>query len=293
VIFIAGGTGFVGSYLISHLIDAGMNLRVLMRSNCIPSPLFKHPGIEKFQGNILDPDTLIDGMAGCTTVINCVGIILETKKQTFQKMHVEAVENLVNAAKASGVEKIIHMSALGTSSKPVSEYFRTKHEGEEVIKNSGLNHTILRPSLIFGKGDKFFPVLKNLVKLPVTPVIGKGKNRFQPVFVEDLAKCVGTCITNKKTDNRTFEIGGPEVLSFIDMLDVVAAILNKRCFRIHIPVSVVRAFAIVFDIFLSEPPISRDQLKMLKVDNVTVNNAAEEVFNLELTDLKTGLSSYL
>ncbi|MBU1626827.1 complex I NDUFA9 subunit family protein [bacterium] len=293
MIFLTGGSGFVGSAVLSVLVEKGRKVKVLVRNKVLSSENSNPTLIDKFQGNVLDPVSLKKGMEGCTYVINCVGIILETKTQTFQKMHVEAVKNLVDAAKSNGVEKIIHISALGTSDKPVSEYFRTKYEGEQIIKSSGLKYTIFRPSLVFGKGEKFFPVLKKLVKLPLTPVIGSGKNRFQPVFIEDLAYCVCACVSDEKTDDHTFEIGGPQIFTFFDMLDVVSQVLKKKFYPIHIPVSLVRIFASIFEKILREPPITCDQLRMLKVDNITPHNAAKDFFKLELKDLKTGLSSYL
>ena len=293
MIFIAGGTGFVGSHLVSRLVDAGFELKILTRNQYTSSPLFNHPKIKKTQGDILDKSTLIKGMEGCNLVINCVGIILETKKKTFKNIHVEGVKNLIEASKTNGVEKIIHISALGTSEKPVSKYFSTKFEGEQLIKNSGLEYTILRPSLLFGKGDKFFPVLKILVSLPVTPVIGNGKNRFQPVSVNDLAKCIELSIDNKDTDSKTFEIGGPQIFSFIEMLHVAAKVLNKKCYPIRVPAPIVKAFASVFDILLPQPPITKDQIKMLKVDNITMKNAAEEFFRLDLVNLEEGLAAYI
>jgi len=294
VIFLTGGTGFVGSYIVSHLVDSGFDVKILTRAQNLSSPLFNHPKIEIVTGDILDKSILEKSIQGCKVILNCVGIILETKKQTFQKMHVDAVKNLVDAAKScKSIEKIIQISALGTSQKPSSKYFRTKYEGEELIRSSGIKYTIFRPSLIFGKGDKFFPVLKNLVKLPITPVIGQGKNRFQPVYVQDLAKCVSASLTEKETDNKILEIGGPEDYSFINILEIVGEVLNKKCFRIHIPVTVVKAFAMIFEIFLSNPPVTKDQLKMLKVDNITSENAGKELFKLDLMDLKTGLASYL
>jgi uncharacterized protein YbjT (DUF2867 family) len=291
MIFLIGGSGFIGSAVLSSLAEKGSKVRVLVRDKTIS--FLNYSLIDKFQGNILDTDSLKKVMEGCKTLINCVGIILETKAQTFQKMHVDAVKNLVDAAKVNGVEKIIHISALGTSDKPISEYFKTKYEGEQIIKSSGLKYTILRPSLVFGRGDKFFPVLKNLVKLPITPVIGSGMNRFQPVFVGDLAKCVNICHDNEKTDNQTFEIGGPQVFTFIEMLDVVSQVLNKKYHRFHVPISLVKISASIFEKILKEPPITIDQLRMLKVDNITSTNAAKEFFKLDLLALKTGLSNYL
>jgi uncharacterized protein YbjT (DUF2867 family) len=291
-VFLTGGTGFVGSNMLAGLIDDEVQVKILVRKNKPSCSTDQFP-FEQFQGNILDPDSLKKGMQGCKILINCVGIIIETKAQTFQKMHVNAVKNLVDAAKANEIYKIIHISALGTSNKPVSEYFRTKFEGEEIIKNSGIKFTIIRPSLIFGNGDKFFPVLKKLIKLPLTPVIGKGKNRFQPIFVNDLSKFVKICLWDKNTDNRILEIGGPQIFTFLEMLDLVAEVMNKRCYRIHFPVSLMTVIAAFLEIILRKPPITRDQLRMLNVDNITSKNVAQDFFKLDLMDLRTGLTSYL
>jgi uncharacterized protein YbjT (DUF2867 family) len=292
MIFITGGTGFVGSYLVKHLLQKGYKLRLLARikGSSIGSD---NPNIEFVKGNVLDSNVLKESMKGCKTVINCVGIIIESKDQTFQKMHFQAVKELVNAAKTNSAEKIIHISALGTSSEPVSEYFRTKYEGEQLIKNSGMKYTIFRPSLLFGKGDNFFPVLKKLASLPITPVIGSGTNRFQPLFIGDLIKCMGMSIEDVRTDNKIFEIGGPKVYTFLEILGIVSKILGKNLHKVNIPVFIMKVFASVFDKLLRQPPITRDQLKMIKVDNITGNNAASQFFKIDLKNLEDGLSEYL
>ena len=296
MIFVSGGTGFIGSHSSRRLAKAGHKLRLLT---------FAGPGLaggltaeqaDYVSGNVTRVDSLAEIMEGCDTAINFVGIIVEVRGATFERMHVEAVANLLDEAKRAGVKRFIHISALGVSDNPASEYFGTKLEAEKLIKASGIPHTILRPSLVFGPEDKFFNMLKPMLYSPIAPVVGTGRTKFQPIWVGDVASCVLKSIENDgPLDNMSgvWEIAGPEQFTFDEMLDKMADALGlSPRIKAHLPVNFVRPFAALAEAVFSRPPVTIDQLKMLSVDNTTDSNAVRDVFGVEPRSLGDALAEY-
>ncbi len=173
----------MGSHSVKRLAGAGHKLRLLTFSGKGLAAGLPEDSAEFVTGAITRPRSLAEKMEGCDIVINFVGIIVEVRGATFERIHVDGVDNLLEEAKKAGVKRFIHISALGTSEKPASEYFRTKWLGEELIKNSKIPYVILRPSLVFGPEDKFFNLLKPMLHSPIVPVVGPGQTKFQPIWV--------------------------------------------------------------------------------------------------------------
>jgi uncharacterized protein YbjT (DUF2867 family) len=282
MIFISGGTGFIGSHSVRKLATEGRDLRLLTHGG--PGLAFDVPQehVEFVRGSVTDPASLKGKMDGCDTVINFVGIIVEVGDATFERIHVEAVKNLIAEAKNAGIQRFIHISALGTSDKPASEYFRTKWMAEQIIKTSGIPYVILRPSLVFGPEDKFFNMLRPMLYSPVIPVVGEGTTTFQPIWVEDIASCIASATDDDKPLNGVWEIAGSERLSFDCLLDRMADAMDLAPrIKLHIPVSLVKPVARAMEAVLPRPPLTSDQLKMISVDNVTDSNAITEIFGVE------------
>jgi NADH dehydrogenase len=221
-----------------------------------------------------------------------VAIIEETDGATFDKIIRQGTENVINAAKAGGVKRFIDMSALGASDRPGFDYMQAKWRAEEAVRASGLDWTIVRPSVIFGPGDGFINALAGVVRgFPVTPVVGDGKTRFQPVSVKDVADAFAAIVNDPSTIGQTFELGGPDQLTYEQMLDVIAKKLNKKKPKVHVPVAVMKAVVTVSSPLPKSirPPVTKEQLKMLALDNTTSHSATEQLIKRSPLALQNGI----
>ena len=222
-IFITGGTGFVGSHLRRELLAAGHQLRLLVHGR--PGNLA--PGEETVAGDVRELASFRDGANGCEAVINLVGIIREfpARGVTFQKLHVEATANALAAAQEAGIRRYLQMSANGTRPGAVAGYHRTKWAAEELVRGSGLDWTIFRPSLIFGPEDAFVNMLAGYIRsFPAMPVIGDGNYQMQPISADDVARCFALALAKPETVGQTYTICGPDRLSYNELLDAIGKV---------------------------------------------------------------------
>ncbi|MBI5492575.1 MAG: complex I NDUFA9 subunit family protein [Deltaproteobacteria bacterium] len=290
MILVTGGTGFVGRNLIEELLK-GRGVRCLVRH---PERGFPLSGVELVRGDVTDKRSVLGAMGGVDAVVHLVGILMESKGSAFRAVHVEGTRNVVEACGESGVARYIHVSALGTRPFARSEYHRTKWEAEEAVRASSLDYTIFRPSVIFGKEDKFTNLFARAMRLsPVIMIPGDGRNKMQPVFVKDLARAMSDSIDMAAAGKATFEAAGPEIYTFDEIIDSIAAVLNKSPFKLHVPMSLMRLNAALLETVLPRPPITRDALLMLEEDNVTADNALINVFGIKPTGFMEGMRTYL
>lgn len=281
-IFISGGTGFIGSHSVRRLIDAGHFVRLLSLRKPEQGTHAPAEQLEYAAGDILNPQSLQGKMEGCDVAVNFVGIIVEVGEATFERIHVQGLQNLLAEARRAGIRRFVHISALGTSDKPASEYFRTKWKAEQLIKDSGVPYVILRPSLVFGPEDKFFNMLRPMLNIPFIPVAGDGKTKFQPIYVEDVASCIVRSVDDEKPLNGTWEIGGPKQFTFDGMLDLMTEVLGKaHRVKFHVPMSLMMQIARMAEALLKKPFVTRDQLKMLSQDITTSSNAVRDIFEVD------------
>lgn len=288
LVTILGGTGFVGRYVVQHLAKAGYRIRVVARNPeaALPLKTAGDPGqVSLVAGNINRPETLTKAVAGAFAVINLVGILYEKKGQHFADVQAKAAENIAKMAKAAGVERFIQMSALGVDQAFGSEYARTKLLGEKSVIAAFPDATILRPSVIFGAEDNFF---NKFAAMPVLPVIGGGKTRFQPVYVDDVAKAVVACLAQPASKGALYELGGNKTYSFTALLEFVQKTLHTKKPLLRLSFGMAKVAALGAEIafkcipFIRSPAITRDQVKLLKVDNV-VSADAKTFANLGIT----------
>lgn len=276
-IFITGGTGFVGSALLTALGDRP--LRLLVR-DIDEHGAQESQQIEVVEGDVTNAGSLRETMNGCSTVIHLVAIIEESGNRSFDQVIRQGTENVINEARSAGVRRFIQMSALGAANLPDFPYHQSKWRAEEAVRASGLDWTIFRPSIIFGPGDGFITTLAGVVRtFPIMPVVGDGRSRFQPVAVEDIAASFLSVLDDPATIGEIFELGGPDVVTYEQLLQLIAHHLGKSRRALHIPVPLMRAVVTMSQPLPKRlrPPVTRDQLKMLALDNATANSATERL----------------
>ena len=278
---ITGATGFVGGAVVRRLLRRGHDVRALVREPERAGRLRDLGGVELVAGNLDDTAALRGLMASAEAAVHLVGIIAESGRQTFERVHVEGTARVVAVAREAGVRRFVQMSALGARGEPAATaYHRSKAAGEEVVRSSGIQNVILRPSLVAGAGSPPLRMAINLVRFaPVVPIIGDGRYRLQPVWVEDVAEVFAVAVERPDLAG-TFDIAGPDQLTWHEMVDLIERALAVTRRRIGVPVSMVR-FAAHAGVALPQlSPISPDQLQMLLEGNTTEANAVETVFGV-------------
>ena len=295
MILLTGATGFVGGNLLKEMLNQGFKVRCLVR-NPSKAEAIKQPGVELVQGDVTDRDSIVGALEDgkIDTAVHLVGILAETRKATFKAIHTEGTRNMVKACKEKNVKRFIHISALGTRENARSEYHKTKWEAEEIIRHSGLEYTIFRPSVLFGKEDKFANLFAGIIKIsPFIMIPGNGKNNMQPVSVKNLVAAMTMAVKDSRHINKIYEIAGPEKLTFDQIIDTICRVLGRTRLKIHIPMPLMRPGALIAECIFPKPPITRDQLLMLEEDNVTDNNALETVFGIKPLRFEERIKEYL
>jgi len=274
MLLLVGGTGYVGSYILEALDNAGVprqEVRCLVRGGANKQAL-EAQGWATAAGDIERPETLGPALQGADTVINLVAIIRAKGGQTFDKVMGQGGRNLVDAAKRAGVPKFVYMSALGTGPHTIrlSQYYKYKWASEEYLRASGIPYLIFRPSFLIGPGGEFTNLLNMLTLLPIVGVPGPGNYRVQPMYVRDLARYVVQMLDDPRALNQTLEIGGPEIFAFTDMLRKTLEAKGKKALLIHMPLPLMRLVVPVADKLLPAL-ITQDQFNMLLAGSSTTD----------------------
>src|SRR5574341_2266057 len=237
-IFLTGSTGFVGQRILQDLIDNNYRIRCFVRQGSERKIANYKRNVDIVYGNITDANSLHGKLQGCDAVINIVGIIREfpTKGITVEKLHYVGTANLVDAARSQGVGRFIQMSAVGARYDGKARYQQTKFRAEEYVRNSGLNYTIFRASIIFGLGAKFVNLFANMLKTQqFVPVAGNGRYQMQPVAVENVSMGFVKSIKQHNAIDKTFDVGGPEKIEFNQIIDIIGEIICAPPYKIHVP----------------------------------------------------------
>jgi uncharacterized protein YbjT (DUF2867 family) len=287
VIFVTGGSGFVGGHVVHELRGRDLAVRCLVRDPGKAAKLVAW-GCELSEGDMTDPAALRRGADGAETVIHLVAI-RQGREEEFQRIMVEGTRNLLAAAREAGVGRFLLMSALGTSeaTKDLVPYYGAKWEMEQLVRASGIPHVIFRPSFVFGPDGGILPTFAKLARLaPVTPIIGSGRQRIQPIWADDVAAYFADSVARDDVTGRTFELGGPDIVSWDEFWRRLKAARGMRRPSIHVPVSLMRLNALVTERLPGNIPLTRDLLKMLEHgDNVVSNDDAARTFQLPLMPL--------
>jgi len=294
-VFVTGGTGFVGREIIRQLVAADHRVVALVRPGS-EQKLASDPKITFHPGDVLQPSTLQGGIKGCEAVIHLVGIIREFpgKKITFRRLHVEATRNVVKAALSQGCHRYLQMSANGSRPGAKSEYHKTKWAAEEIVRGSGLDWTIFRPSLIFGEGGEFVAMLAGMVRnLPVVPVLGDGQYRMTPVAVEEVAASFCRALEMPATIGQCYACCGGASYSYDEILDLVGQALGKASvIKLHQPLVLIKPVVRILE-RVPQFPITSTQLTMLLEGNVCDPEPWSQTFGLTPADFADGIRKVL
>jgi uncharacterized protein YbjT (DUF2867 family) len=264
-----GGTGFLGRRVIQHLHEADFSVRVASRHPERAAALFPdvHFGFESTHADINDDGSVAAAVAGVIGVVNAVSLYMESGQLTFHTVHVEGAARVARLAREAGVARLVHVSGLGSDAKSTSPYIRSRGEGERVVREAFPTATLIRPSVMFGRGDAFVsPIATMLRRLPVFPLFGGGQTRLQPAHVEDVAEAIAR-VMQEPDSKMCYELGGPRVYTYRSLLEVIAQSLAKKSLLVPVPFDLWRVFAVAAELF-PQPPITRDQVELMQIDNV-------------------------
>ena len=285
-VLVTGATGFIGSHVVPALQQAGHRVRVLARR-----PDRASGADEIARGDMTDADSLRRAVEGSEAVVHLVSI-RQGRPEEFERVMTQGTRDLVAAAQPAGVQRFVLMSALGTTeeSRTLVPYFGAKWEMEQIVKASGLEHLIFRPSFVFARDGGILPTFRRIAKLaPITPVTGSGRQRIQPIWIDDVADHFRRSL-ELSAANRTFELGGPDVVTWNELWERLKRALGVRRPTMHVPMAILRAQAVVVERLPGDLPLTRDLLKMLEHgDNVVSNDDAVREFKLPLVPLEEQL----
>jgi len=285
MILVTGASGYVGHNLIRRLVETGKPVRALVHNVATADARLAkvRDKIEIVQGDVTRPATLAPAVEGVSAVLQLVAVAIEKKGLTYEAVKYQCTVNLVDAAQAAGVRRFINMSQNGASSSLPYRFLASKGRAQDYVAASGLDWTAFRPSVIWGPQDEFANVQARLIKLTpfFFPVVGSGKALFQPVYVGDVVAAVALSGDAESTIGQSYALGGPEVLTYTEIVQRVLQALAARRILIRLPVSALRPIVRLMQFALPNPPVTTSLLDLLKVDNVVEHNALTEVFDIK------------
>jgi len=300
LVTVFGGSGFLGRHVVRALARAGYRIRPAVRRPDLAGhlqPLGRVGQIHAVQANLRYPASVQAAVHGADVVINLVGILFERGKQRFEAVQAQGAHTVAQAAAAAGA-RLIHVSALGADPDSPALYARSKAAGETAVLATTPDATILRPSIVFGPEDDFFNRFASLARLsPALPLIGGGETKFQPVFVGDVAQAISSAVGGRAKGGTIYELGGPEVRTFRELMEYVLAVTERRRLLVPLPFGLAKLQAMFLQL-LPTPLLTPDQVELLRTDNVVSPAAQAEgrtlpALGIEPTALEAVVPSYL
>jgi len=281
-VLVTGATGFVGRSVVTQLLQAGHQVAALTRDPNRTSMLPAN-GAAVVRGDILDRGSLVRACQGADAVIHLVAVIRESRRtQTFERANVDGTRTLMIAAADSGVSRVVYASTVGAVDDPGLPYMRSRWQAEQLVADSGIPFSILRFSVAFGTGDEFINPLAAMVKaLPVVPLPGDGSARFQPIAVGDVARCLVAALAPNVALGRTLDIGGPQYLTYVDLMKLAGEAVGSRALMVKTPMPVMRLVVRAMGLVMKRPPATGEQLKMLELDSVAKLDSVKTAFGFE------------
>jgi NADH dehydrogenase len=294
LVTVFGGSGFLGRHTVRALARAGWRIKVATRhpnSAFFLRPLGSVGQIDFVKCDVADADSVARAVKGANAIINLTGILFE-KGQTFEEVQADGAANVAQAAAAAGASALVHVSAIGADADSNAHYAVTKAEGELAVREAFPKAVILRPSLIFGPEDGFFNKFAEMARfLPALPLVGGGHTRFQPVFVGDVARAILEGLSRQ--DGRTYELGGPTIYSFKELMELMLREIGRKRVLVPLPFGIATLKAMFLQL-LPNPPLTVDQVRLLRKDNVVSPTAAGLAdLGLTPTSVEAVIPSYL
>jgi NADH dehydrogenase len=266
-----GGTGFLGRRLVQRLAAEGATLRIAARSPDRARSVLRAADLDRvtvLRADVRDPASVAAAVAGADAVVNAVSAYVEKPGVTFESVHEQGARTLAQEAAAAGVARLVLVSGIGADAASRSPYIRARGRGELVVSQAFPSATIVRPSAMFGPGDALFGTLADIVRLlPVVPLIGGGRTRLQPVYVEDVAEAIVRMLADRGTAGQTYELAGPGVYTLRELVGFALRLMDKRRLLVPLPFAVAGIQARLFE-FLPSPPLTTSQVDLLRVDNL-------------------------
>ncbi len=270
LVTVFGGTGFLGRRIVARLLEQGCAVRVAVRHPERARTEQQGPGqLKAVEANVRDEEGVAAALEGAQAAVNAVSLYVEHGEVTFQEIHVEAAGRVARLGRAAGLDRLVHVSGIGSRPDSPSPYVRSRAAGEAAVRKGFGSATLLRPSVLFGPGDAFLSTLVRLVRLPVAPLFGRGETRLQPVFVDDVAAAAAGALD---AAGGLYELGGPRVYSYRELVETVARAGGRRPLLLPVPFPLWSFGAQLFSV-LPNPPLTSDQLALLKEDNVADEQA--------------------
>ena len=276
LVTIFGGSGFLGRHTVRALARRGYRIRAMVRRPSLANHLLPmgHVGqIQLFRGNVREPEHVAAALAGAEFAINLTGILYQRGEQSFEAIHAKAAQSIAEGAREAGCISLVHVSAIGADANSESHYATSKAEGERLVREAFANAVIFRPSIVFGPEDQFFNRFAALARfLPALPLVGGGRTRFQPVFAGDVATAILSALEDRSTSGRTYELGGPGIYSFRELMEFILRETDRRRLLIPVPFGLATLQAFFLQ-FLPSPLLTPDQVRLLRTDNVVAQGA--------------------
>jgi len=290
-VIVLGGSGFVGRHVVAKLVDRGHRVRIPTRRREEAKHLILLPTARVVDADVHDPAVLVPLLRGAAAVVNLIGILNEVGRETFARAHVDLARTVVTACKSAGVSRLLHMSALNANPEGPSRYLRSKGEAEAIVATSGLDWTIFRPSVIFGREDAFLNLFARLARIfPVIP-LGGADARFQPVHVGDVAHCFAHALDDPFTHNQNYSLCGPRVYTLRELVCYVSELSGAPRPIVPLPRGLAQVQALLLEV-LPGKLMSRDNLASMREDNVC-DGPFPEVFGVQPRALETVAPEYL
>jgi NADH dehydrogenase len=298
-IFVTGANGFVGSHMLPALLDAGHHVLALVRDDAgareVQGRLTpeQRAGLEARHGDVTRPDSLQAAMAGAGAVLHLAAIARDWDGgQTLRLVNTEGTRSVLRAATDAGIRRFVHQGAMGVADEPDLHYGSSKARAMALVRDSGLDWTILAPSLLYGPRDGFFNILADLVRMSpgIVPITGKGDARFQPLAIEDLARVVVATFADPGTIGQEYELGGPRFWTYREMMEEVLRAMGKRRLLVPMPVALIRLVAGAAEAVRLPFPVATDQLRQLRLDNTGPLDGVRRGFGFDPRPMEGGLT---
>lgn len=283
MLLITGATGYIGRHLVARLIERGERPRCLVRDIKRAERILPADKVELVLGATTQPTSLEAAMHNIETIVHAAFVTADHKQvvsNEYEKTNVEGTANLIRTAKAAGVKRIVEISGLGTKPDKPGSYMQGRYLAEKMLVDSGLDWTIIRPSVLFGKDAPFIKGLADLIRTaPVLPLIGGGKTMFQPIYVEDVVTVIIKVLEDPaRTNSHIYTIGGPAYYSFSQVFDILLKAMHKSRFKVYAPTPFVGIGAAVMEAVLPKPPLTSAAMTLFTFDNITDLKSVERDF---------------